>query len=477
MSVSSTDYSDRYETDGDDEFAITFPVQLDSSRNAKDIKVFYRNSAGVETDITSLCTIAGLIVTTPSAYAATTPASIITLIRWPALLQESTYARGSNFNAAQFEKDLDRIVYMLQRLDGDINRSFVTPITDDEVDLTIPAIEERPNTVLGFDADGLPICYAGVPAVPATDFMATVLDDTTADEAQATLGIKDLYQEQAEDKRELGELFFIAGNVKSPVAWSWANRRTFFAGKCLDTIAIYEDISSTNWPDLVTWLRAQKLIYLEGKTGEKYAFNVTNWAISTNVATLTFANTPGENAVLTALLEDKLVHGSYTAWRTITLGSSIGDITAGDYAITEVDPAAHTVKFAFTHANSSGSGSFTASFYQHRVSGSTTTARVFEATARTLVSAGDAENIAGLRRRDRFQGHWTRLKYNTLAYGGTPSIRNIYGGATEGTDDTGGANIPVADTLNGFGTPRTGITTDPRSAVGHLYLWGRSYAA
>jgi hypothetical protein len=270
--------------------------------------------------------------------------------------------------------------------------------------------------------------------------------------------------------KQLGEMFYL-DSVKTPVAFDKDSPETFFPGLCLDTIDTSTDISSTNWPDLVTHLRARALTYNEGISGQKSTFDVTDWAIVSNVATLTFANTTAENAILDALSEDNLVHGSYSNWRSITLGSAIGSIDAGEYALTDVDPLTRTVKFAFTAADGGASGTFTANFYTNRVSGSTTTARVYEATGRTLVSANDGEAINGLRRRDRFQGHYHRaLTDSSFAAGGTAAAKASGLGSSASV-----VTAPITDGAND--DPRTGKTTDPRSAVGHIYLWGQSYTA
>ncbi len=275
--------------------------------------------------------------------------------------------------------------------------------------------------------------------------------------------------------KQLGELFFLDQH-KTPAAFDKDNPENFFPGLCLDTISSYMDISSTNWSDLVTHLRAKVFKYMEGTGSEKFAFDVTNWAIVSNVATLTLANTTAENAILAALAEENLVHGGYSNWRSITLPSAIGDITAGEYAITDVDAAARTIDFAFTAADNSGSGTWTVNFYQHRIPGSTTTARVYEVTARSLVSAndGDGEAIAGMRRRDRFQG----FTFNVTAHGdlGLDSL-SISGGAS-GMARWGTNTSSVSISTDGVnGTPRTGKTTDPRALIGHLYIWAKSYVA
>jgi hypothetical protein len=277
--------------------------------------------------------------------------------------------------------------------------------------------------------------------------------------------------------KPLGELYFL-DSLKTPVELDKDNPETFFPGKCLDTINIFEDIPVAEWPDFVPHLRAKKLTYNEGITGEKSAFDVTDWDITSNVATLTFANSTAELAILAALLEDNLVHGSYTDWRSITLASAIGDVSAGEYAITNVDASLREITFAFTSGNNSGSGSFTSEFYTNRVPGSTTTARLYETTARSLVSANDSEgeNINGLRRRDRFQGHWHEYYVSRTLSSGA-------GTALDQLTSTGAVLNPNQDRIqnpitNGpDGTPRIGTTTDPRSLGAHLYIHGKSYVA
>lgn len=279
--------------------------------------------------------------------------------------------------------------------------------------------------------------------------------------------------------KQLGELFFL-DTAKDPAAFDKDNPELFFPGKCLSTIEDYEDISSTNFPDLVTHLRAKAFKYFEGITGETSAFSVTNWAIVSNVATLTFSGAAA-TAMLAALAEDVLVHGSYTNWRSVTLAAAIGDITAGEYAITDVDAAGLTIDFAFTAGDNSGAVTATCNFYQHRVPGSTTTARLLQSTGRNLISANDGNGkyIAGLRMRDAMQritGEFT---------GGISSGPESGAFTTNGTYTSwGGAGgntqkytFNTADSIS----PNTAKTDDDETrgpgVAGHLYIWGRSYTA
>lgn len=345
------------------------------------------------------------------------------------------------------------------------------------------------NTFVDYDAVTNPngTVYTADYGNDVQDELIAIQDNAGIAEAAGTNGyVLAAITKQIQDfSKPIGELYFL-DSLKTATAFDKDDLTAYFNGICLDAIDVYDDISSTNWPDLVTHLRAKALTYNEGITGSKSAFDVTDWDITSNVATLTFANTTAEIAILTALLEDNLVHGGYTNWRSITLASAIGDITAGEYAITEIDTSLRTVKFAFTASNNSGSGSFTANFYTNRVPGSTTTARVYEATARTLVSANDddGENINGLRRRDRGQGHRHQYQghdnnpYDDSPYSsaaGDSGSGRIASGSSAGLTERYEILDPRSDGTNG--TPRTGKTTDPRSQVGHLYIHGRRYSA
>jgi hypothetical protein len=203
-------------------------------------------------------------------------------------------------------------------------------------------------------------------------------------------------------------------------------------------------LSTTNYVDFVPYLRAILLRYDPLNTNIT-DFDVTDWDITTNVATLTLANTTPENTLLLNLAEDQLVHGSYTNWRTIDLPSAIGDITAGEYAITGIDLTLRQITFDFTAGDNSGSGAFVVNFYPHRIVGSTTTARIYQASGRgfmTVGNNGDVDYIGNLRLRDTYESHL----HNIQAVGGT--------GIAVETDATGSS-------VSGRSAAWGPVTTDP----------------
>lgn len=296
---------------------------------------------------------------------------------------------------------------------------------------------------------------------------------SAASNAQLWLAIRKAIVERS---KHVGEVFSLLHH-QAPVEWSVANADTYFPALCLTDIATSAVVDAANWgADAIAYLRGLLVKFKDGMTGELAAYGVTNWAIVSNVATLTFTNDADHIAALTALLEDNSAHGSYTGWRTITLASAIGDITAGTYAITNVNASSRTVSFAFTASNNSGSVTASAEFYANRIAGSTTTARVFSARGRAIHGAGDDNGymVNGLARRGFGQNH----------HHSTNGIVSQIGGGTGANISTGGGayfyNSPgnvTGATTDGVTATRASKDTNSPAFITHLYLHLGSYTA
>ena len=304
--------------------------------------------------------------------------------------------------------------------------------------------------------------------------------------------------------RQIGEVFPVYGNLKSPSAT--------FPAICIS--ASDQTLLNTNWADLVPALYGYQLKYDELGTPQTQ-FTISTWSSTSDVVTITFANNTPEKTILRRLHQDAYVHGnittvgeadadfdnwysvktsgSLTNFRTITLVNALRRssddaeiVPIGTYTITDIvagNSGAGQIKF--TH---SGSGSTTGKsesrlceFYPHRITGSTTSVRWFKVSGRTLYSAdGGIEYAGGLRKRNTMQG----VRYNIYTNEATPrSIYNNIGGSNYRLNldaSDGGSNqlttyTPTSDGING--TPRVASKTAADSVGVYMYLFGGSYTA
>ncbi|EMO84293.1 hypothetical protein [Leptospira santarosai] len=211
-------------------------------------------------------------------------------------------------------------------------------------------------------------------------------------------------------------------------------------------------------------------------------FDAISYSISSNVLTVTFANTTACQKMIDALVEDNLVHGSFTNWMTGTLLQAIGGVPANaTLAITALSSASRTISLTCAAANSSGSLSgVKMRFYKHRLpditAGTTITSQVrhvaMQGRGFVAVMDLDSEWIGGLRRRDRGQGHYHTFSYNNV-YGLIGGGGSYWLGA--GTTNSGNSNLqilgPISDGING--NPRNGKTTDARGLSAFPYVFAK----
>lgn len=105
------------------------------------------------------------------------------------LLQDTDIRNQGAFFPETHEDAFDYLTMIDQQQQDELNRSIKAPETDAVALDTLPTAAERANTFLAFNASGQPIAATGVSSVPVSTFMTTVLDDTTAAGARATLGV------------------------------------------------------------------------------------------------------------------------------------------------------------------------------------------------------------------------------------------------------------------------------------------------
>lgn len=212
MSVETTLNRKNYSTDGTtDTFATTFQFLEE-----EDLKVYLTDEDGVETlqVLNDDYTVTGgngeegdVVFDSPPADLQT-----VTIFNDPAITQGLDLVEGDASPAESKERAWDRLTFIAQRLANRIDRSlrlsegFATAF-----DLELPAslsrggvlhineagdglecgpgaAADRAGKFLAFDTDGDPMAADGSAGVPASPFMATVLDDATAGEALTTLG-------------------------------------------------------------------------------------------------------------------------------------------------------------------------------------------------------------------------------------------------------------------------------------------------
>lgn len=117
----------------------------------------------------------------------------LTIRRVRPVTQTTDIRNQGPYAPEDIEDSLDHGVMLHQQRQDEVDRSLKLPETEvgTAAKTTIPVSADRASKVLAFNAAGEPIAQTNVPAsaVPATAFMETLLDDTDAAEARATLGV------------------------------------------------------------------------------------------------------------------------------------------------------------------------------------------------------------------------------------------------------------------------------------------------
>jgi hypothetical protein len=332
------------------------------------------------------------------------------------------------------------------------------PGLEDENTFTEDQIFEKDVTVDG----GLQV--AGEDVVTTDSGAQTIAGDKTfTDEVEFTDEVTG--PGELVNGKYVGEIFMIPGRVKAPSA--------DFPALCLTNIDTFTDIDAANFPNLVTKLRAETAVYLDGLTGETEDFPGN---ASGSVITLT--DTTTNNALLDILVEHAAAFGDDDD----SLGVIQWDGT--DYAITDVDSFDREI--TVTGTPTAGAGD--ATFFPHRIAGSTTTARVQSWRGRSPVGANGAEGgtVSGYVRRDQFQGHYHYVRAGSGGwiqvglFGQSGGVILTAGGDQPADNDAWQAANVKTDALTGTGpsgTPRTGSTTHSPDVATHIYMAGGIFNA
>jgi len=170
-------------------YSYTFKI-LDAS----DLRVTVRDDLGVETTLAlnTDYTVTGVRNKTGGNITLTagnlTSGHALTLRRVRPITQESDIRNQGDFHAQTHEDAFDHLTMVDQQQQDEINRSIKLAETDYSSGMTLPVASERAGRYLAFDVSGNPIASSAAATIAVTPFIETLVDDTTAAQARATLG-------------------------------------------------------------------------------------------------------------------------------------------------------------------------------------------------------------------------------------------------------------------------------------------------
>ena len=146
--------------------------------------------------LTADYTVAGEGASEPSSRLITfltglTVGDSVVIVREIVIERTTDFPTSGPFQINSLNTQLDKIFAIMQQIANTITRTLRLSDSDTTANLDLPAAAARANKFLAFDANGDPIMATAVTGTPVSAFMTTVLDDTTAAAARATLGITD----------------------------------------------------------------------------------------------------------------------------------------------------------------------------------------------------------------------------------------------------------------------------------------------
>lgn len=121
------------------------------------------------------------------------PANGAKVLRYldPALKRDEDYPQFGDLLASVLNLDFDRVWLAMQALIARADRSIKLPVDTANEQLISEPAATRAGKLLGFNGDGDAALYAAadVPVTAVSPYIATLLNDVSAEEARATLGV------------------------------------------------------------------------------------------------------------------------------------------------------------------------------------------------------------------------------------------------------------------------------------------------
>lgn len=163
---------------------------------------------------------------------------------------------------------------------------------------------------------------------------------------------------------------------------------------------------------------------------------------------------------------------SAKAQLTLSIASTIGHITSGNYAISAIDSSDRFIWITGSNDTAGGAVAGNVQFYKHRIGGSSTSIMWYGVDNVALMSMRSDGSLAnGLERLDEMQAHKHAFYYfaGDLASGGAGARFTASGSNNLGPVTDTPAKEMISDGTNG--TPRTGAITRPRSVIVETYVY------
>lgn len=177
-------------TAGQTVFDYDFPVYANT-----ELEVTYTPAAtGIDQTLvlTTEYTVTGVGAEAGGTVVLVTPAAVgdqVVIEGQQPIQRISDFQEAGDFLAVVLNKEMDRVVMMIQEFARDDGRRVQLPVSDPVANMILPKKADRASLFFAFDAAGEPLASPGpVGGLAVSAYIATLIDDADAATAQSTLG-------------------------------------------------------------------------------------------------------------------------------------------------------------------------------------------------------------------------------------------------------------------------------------------------